>query len=1215
MTMPMQDIFARGIDQQFNGVIKANDEKDLTNEVNDYVLTAELQSNLEKFLDLYNDPGNHQINGVWISGFYGSGKSHLLKMISHIIGDVPRGVVNHGTESSAMSRKDVVEAFRHKATEQGNHFLEGQIARTLTIPTTSILFNIGQKTNQNSSETVMDAFVRVFNETRGYAGSQPAIALFERDLDRRGWLDDFRKAFEEEAPEPWQTARNTYGLWDYEIRTAYAKVTGKPVENDLVGQYDAQYRHYTVEDFTNDVMAWLDRQAPTQRVVFLVDEIGQFIGDHTERMLELQSIVEGLAVKSNGRAWMVVTSQEDMDAMVGDRTKQQSYDFSKIEARFRCKLKLNSTDVIEVIQKRLLTKTAQGEQAVGQLWDEQHENLRTLFDFDDAGKSYNHMNHYDSEQAFAASYPFVDYQFPLLQNSLRKLSEYNMFSGEYQSVGERSMISAINDVLHTCKGSTVGDLMPFDRLYEGISDALQSTATYRIRDAKKQLDPQYRDLGVRILKVLLLLKHVDGMKGTVRNLRVLLTDRFNEDVLNLEERIKETLQELEKGTYIERVSDGYSYLTNDEKDIEQEIKNVEVDHADVIKPFLDIVTNDVLKSSGKVVFGPQRKAFRFGLEIDGAPQSTGKPDVWLNLVTSTDEADRAQAVRLSYGREDELVGLLGADDPTLFDDFRMYQKTNIYTMRTDTSAQSEIRRSIITGKISTNRQLYAELKKRVARALTDTAFYRNGTEIQIKANDPRTRVDEALQDILRKLYSNYMLIGDASYSENQLAQVIADAAADGDGTLEGTDATKQLLDAPSEEILAWVTRRYSKNVTTTVQEIVTTFDARPYGWPVAATLTCLAYLYGTGRITLEFDGKPVARTEAARLLRDTRRRDAVLVSIPKVYDQQKVQRLRSFARDYLPSTNQASSETSPADLAAQVKAGLQQRLQELKTIKDTQQAKFPFVDQLADPIDRLEQVASKNETWLIEEFTDPQTVSNMEILLDDDVDTVAPITGFIRNRQGQLYAEGMAWLLDNHENIDASPSDVRQLRDQALELAHNPNIYRGSLVRQFNELVENIRKQIETALDQERTAALGTVQAIRTQIEESDAYQAAPQAAQHQADRTLDDAQHDIEHQSTILGIRDRANRLRDVVRPDIINALNAALPPEPAPEASTGQQPAHAEPVAAPAPPRKAVSLQAIPIPRSKDSLKTKDDVDEFLDAYRRTLITAIENGEQILL
>ena len=78
-------------------------------------------------------------------------------------------------------------------------------------------------------------------------------------------------------------------------------------------------------------------------------------------MTNLQTIAESLATKCRGRAWIIVTAQEDMDKVSGEMSKQQGNDFSKIQARFHTRMKLTSTNVDEVIQKRLLTKNDAGE--------------------------------------------------------------------------------------------------------------------------------------------------------------------------------------------------------------------------------------------------------------------------------------------------------------------------------------------------------------------------------------------------------------------------------------------------------------------------------------------------------------------------------------------------------------------------------------------------------------------------------------------------------------------------------------------------------------------------------------------------------------------------------------------------------------------------------------------------------------------------------------
>lgn len=448
-----KELFSKDIDRNINGVIKANDEKNLDDEVNEYVLTEEICRNLAKFLDAYNDPSNHEQNGAWISGFFGSGKSHLLKMLSHVLGEVPAELVDKGNKPT-MNREQIVRTFMGKAESQDDQMLAGQLEKTLTIPATSILFNIDQKADKsNASDALLYAFVRVFDEARGFYGKNPFVAKFERDLANNGYLDDFKHEFEQAAGKPWSEGRDEAVLWDDEICGAYAAVTGKPEQDSIIQRYEDTYT-MTVGDFADDVNAWLSHQEPNRRILFLVDEVGQFIGENRELMLSLQSIAEDLAVKTNGRAWVVVTSQEDMDTIVGDRTKQQSYDFSKIQGRFSIKLKLNSADVVEVIQKRLLTKKPEYESVMNELWDEQNANLRTMFEFTRETSKFSNNKAY-SKDDFIASYPFVNYEFELFQNVLREMSRYNMFSGRHASVGERSMLSTISSTLRSSQNETV----------------------------------------------------------------------------------------------------------------------------------------------------------------------------------------------------------------------------------------------------------------------------------------------------------------------------------------------------------------------------------------------------------------------------------------------------------------------------------------------------------------------------------------------------------------------------------------------------------------------------------------------------------------------------------------------------------------------------------------------------------------------------------------
>lgn len=144
--------------------------------------------------------------------------------------------------------------------------------------------------------------------------------------------------------------------------------------------------------------------------------------------------------------------------------------------------------MVEVIQKRLLTKKPEYESVMNELWDEQNANLRTMFEFTRETSKFSSNKAY-SKDDFIASYPFVNYEFELFQNVLREMSRYNMFSGRHASVGERSMLSTISSTLRSSQNETVGALMPFDKLYDGIADAINQPRTSVSTKLKRDLAP------------------------------------------------------------------------------------------------------------------------------------------------------------------------------------------------------------------------------------------------------------------------------------------------------------------------------------------------------------------------------------------------------------------------------------------------------------------------------------------------------------------------------------------------------------------------------------------------------------------------------------------------------------------------------------------------------------------------------------------------------
>jgi hypothetical protein len=340
--MNLDDIFTKPVDRYIEGVIKADDMASLKLEIEEYVITSEISRSLAEFFDAYND--YQGANGVWISGFFGSGKSHLLKMLAFLL------------ENKIIDGVEMLEYFTPKCGEDA--MLVGQMQKAISIPSQSILFNIDQKADTISTseeDAVLSVFVKVFNELCGYYGKQGYVAQFERDLDSRGLLEQFKESYQRASGMSWEVGREQVILEKENIAQAYAAVSGASKEASLgiMDKYRSDYK-VSIEYFAKMVKDYVESQGANFRLNFFVDEVGQFIADNVNRMTNLQTIAESLNTICRGRAWLIVTAQEDMDKVLGENGQVEWMDFSKIMDRFRTRMKLTSANVDEVIQRRLL---------------------------------------------------------------------------------------------------------------------------------------------------------------------------------------------------------------------------------------------------------------------------------------------------------------------------------------------------------------------------------------------------------------------------------------------------------------------------------------------------------------------------------------------------------------------------------------------------------------------------------------------------------------------------------------------------------------------------------------------------------------------------------------------------------------------------------------------------------------------------------------------
>ncbi|UNQ41327.1 BREX system P-loop protein BrxC [Prescottella equi] len=1169
----INEIFAKPIDRSIEGVIKADDTSQLATEVEEYVLTNEAAKGVEQVLEAYTNYTN--ANGVWISGFFGSGKSHLLKMLAHLLGDI---------DGHDYPRAHVCTQFRTKADDA---FLPPLIDKAERIEAKSLLFNIDQKAtliSKDQKDALLKVFVKIFDESRGYYGNQGHIARFERDLDSRGQYTAFQESFERIAGVPWSQGREQAALEAGNIDKAFTEINGSESPG-IIRQYSASYS-VSIEDFADEVAAWLDRQPDGYRLNFFVDEVGQFIGTNTQLMLNLQTIAESLATKCRGRAWIFVTSQEDMEKVGGDRTKQQANDFSKIQARFKNRVKLTSQDVEEVIRKRLLAKTDGASTEVEAIYNAEHANFKTLFDFVEG----RHYPNYRDERHFVGTYPFVSYQFPLFQAAIESISDHNIFEGRNSSVGERSMLGVVQEVATGLADQPLGTLASFDQMFEGIRASLKSANQRAILGAENARDSgKLSPLAVRLLKALFLVKYVDSFRATPRNLTVLVYDLFGTDLTQLGKDVVEALNTLEAQTYIQRNGDLYDYLTNEEQKIEQEIKDVDIDSSEVSAKLNKLLAESVVRSTKATAKNGQ--IFPFGYKLDGVPY--GKQyELSLHFISPETDFSLDQ-IKMQSAGFDELRVALPVEANRILADLRLLLKTEKYVKRAQGSSRTAVETRILGEKGSQNAEREKEIVERLRTAVGASTLIHNAGILDVTATDAQTRINDGFVKVIAATYTNLSMLGGQTFNEQSLSGLV-------NPTDDGFDGMDSFLEAPAGDLLGHLEMRGKRHEMVTMKQLVERYTIKPFGWGQWSVVAVVAYLAGQTKIEIQVDGKTLVRTEIVGALRNTQRYPNLIVAPQRVYDQKIVNLFRKFVIEF---TDDGGITKDAAELGRVGKEHLEAKLAELKALRAG--AAYPFIDQLDAPIGLLAELSSNPAAWFVEHF------AGADDLLDAKDNTIDPIKAFLNGNQSKIYADARSFMQTNSTNIAYLPAGVADGIETALEDAQ---IFRGNRTTQLGNAVTAVRKQLEGVIAAERDAATAKIDDYWVQVPGSAAYAAATEEARQSVTQRAEQMRARVQQETQIPAIRNAAAHFVDTVYPAILDELEAARPaPAPKPEASGDDE--SQVPITPATPAKQSISIKKLSLPGAGGVLETEAQVDAYLDQLRATLVATINDNKRITL
>lgn len=1048
-------MFLKDINRDIRGVVKVQqrDEEIVYQELDEYVVTKELKKHFSRFYENYARSVDQPTDkmGVWISGFFGSGKSHFLKILSYLLNNQPV----HG--------KNPVDFFKEKVNDPMVYAL---MEKAASVETDTILFNIDAKSNTSytSRDAILRVFKKVFDEHRGYYGDNTAISRMEKFLDDEGNFEAFKEKYAELAQEPWVGNQSNFYFRGEEIIQSLAHSSNMTIDGarNWYERVD-QANDLTIESFAEEVKEFVESKDNNFHLVFLVDEIGQYIGDNRNLMLNLQTVVESLGATSLGKVWVLVTSQESIDDVI----KVKGDDFSRIQGRFDTRLSLSSTSADEVIKKRILDKKPPVTERLQAVYPEQGPILNNLISF--RGTPGNYRG-YNGAVEFAQDYPFVPYQFKLLQNIFEQVRKHGS-SGKHLSEGERSLLSAYQEAAQRYGNEEEGALIPIYAFYNTMSEFLNPTITRVINSATNNPNLSDDEFHVDLLKVLFMIKYIEEIPGNIDNLATLMLTNVNEDKTVLKKNLTNSLNKLRQERLIQKNGENFIFLTDEEQDINREIQSMSVDEMDIINALSEYLFEEIYPEK-KFRFSNHYQ-FDFNEIFDTVKRGRQTASINLSILSalSANDLDDHDLQMRTMNSRDLIVRLGG--DASYIEEMEEVLKIEKYRMRRNMNDLSETKQNILNNKQAEVRERRRRVKDLLETVVKEADFYSNGQKLITNGSTARDHINSGLSYLVENTYHKLALVKDHIDSERDLKLKMR---------LNDTDSTSLEMDdrtysnrAAMNEIEQYIELQTQMSKQITVKLIYDHFGAVPFGWKTLDIAGILLVMLKDEKIRLRYNTLYLNTQESQKGLMDVFTNNmesakGIILKREKV-DAALISKVRRIARSLFDTVSLSQDEDG-------MMVGIQALIDDKKAAINGYKQKYtnknyPGFSLLEKGVEILDHFTNRldNVTY----FNKLVEMEDELIQWDDDFETVK---GFFESNQRNLFDNGLEILNRYKQNQSFFENEMNDTIDDCVrelkEIIENPIPY--SEIRKIPEFRDNFNETFDEILRERQNKAKERIQ-------------------------------------------------------------------------------------------------------------------------------------------
>ncbi len=592
--MKIRELFRTPINRRIEEVIKVDlaDESIVAEEISEYVVTDHIRHEFEKVLDVYQETITRpaETTNLWISGFFGSGKSSFAKVLGYLL------------ENPTIAGKPAADRFFERLDDDRMRALLATIHANA--PAISVFVDLSSGRNvMQEGESIVLPLYRALLERLGYA-RDITLAQLEYTLEGDGDLEAFEQAFAEVAggPGKWQERRN-YALARNEASHALHLLRPETYPSPDSWARGVPQPVVNADFFVTRALELLARRRPqARRLVLIVDEVGQYVARDERRMVDLMGLAHAVQ-KQRGRIFLAVTSQEKLEDVV-DSLEGRRIELARVRDRFPLTVDLVPSDIQEVVTRRVLDKRAEGAEAVRRLFRAHRNQLLAHTRLESPVRQLDY-----SEEEFIRLYPLVPYQVQLFIDAV---SAHRARGGGTPMLGgsNRTLIKLAQQLVVDPRTGLaereVGPLATAAMAYDLLESILPTSWRAEI-DQVAERHPH--GLEAPIAKTVAILAGVRALKLDAQNISALLHPAV--DAESLRDKVEAALQRLTKEEVLRPTDEGYKLQSPEEKDWERERRAIAMKPAQWAA-----IRRNVLADLFQGLTVEQGRTFRVELRVD-----------------------------------------------------------------------------------------------------------------------------------------------------------------------------------------------------------------------------------------------------------------------------------------------------------------------------------------------------------------------------------------------------------------------------------------------------------------------------------------------------------------------------------------------------------------------------------------------------------------------